>query len=60
MRQQLDSNDYEVSDALPMTDLDGIKDEISEAVKRFEVKQANRKPTWKWVEDKPINKNKNE
>tara|TARA_R100001463_G_scaffold3810_5_gene15083 strand:- start:1431 stop:1604 length:174 start_codon:yes stop_codon:yes gene_type:complete len=53
MRQQPNNYDYEVSDALPMSEISGIKEEVEEGLKRFEAKQANKKPTWKWVEDKP-------
>lgn len=58
MRQQPNNYEYEVSDALPMSSLDGIKDEVTEGVARFEKKLANKKPTWKWVKDKPNKKKK--
>ena len=51
MPQQLHnkSDEYEVSDAFPDTTILGLRDEVDEAVRKWETKRANQPPTWRWL-----------
>ena len=44
-----DTNEYEISDACPESMSLGTRNEFNEKYEKWEIKQANQPPTWRWV-----------
>mgnify|MGYP003989108083 FL=1 len=51
MISQKYTDEYEVSDACPEAMQAGGKAEFDEKFEKWKVKQANIKPTWRWVKE---------
>lgn len=47
----INTDEFEVADAFPDANFDGLKKDVDEAVRRFEIRRANKKPTFKWVKE---------
>ena len=56
MRDGKNTDEFETSNALPYVDIIGIKPQVDEAFEKWKVKQANKKPKFKWVNEKGNNK----
>lgn len=48
------NDEYTISDAYPDHKLFGARNEIDEAIRKWEVKKANEPPTWRWLTDEEI------